>query len=285
MPKTPLELLKDFIADADAAIAAITGAAAGPPPPTPPPPPVRVLTTGTAIDPSAISAWVCQIELLAKNELGVSHYYHWPITEAINKLDITPTLDNLKIVRQLLFACWQDCDLGRVPPPNDSSKKDASGKLFDAVIASTNLWLGIAAAIIGLFVLKTKVTLTFSWPLCAVAFAACSFIVGGMGYSWIIDALAKSSNLRLAVLGKGTRNLLLLQLFFLILSVLVVCGYWLNGNVILESASTPAGTVSTGDSPKTTVHGQDGTKKAAETHDHSSKAGSQAESSATTTGK
>lgn len=200
----------------------------------------HLITPGTPVDAIKTQGMILQVELFA-NSLGTSHFYHWPLKESIVKLKVTPDEDNLKMVKEVLTSFKDDLEKGRLPSPAEAEKKEVASKLFDAAQAFSNLCLGVAAAIVGLFVLKLPISSTVfttsPWGLDAFAIfatiaAGLSFLCGVLAQSWALGTLIETSNLRKSVITPATLWLLRLQVIVLIAAVALVFVYWLLGGKI-----------------------------------------------------
>lgn len=200
----------------------------------------QLMGTGTQLDEIKTQGLLLQLELFA-NALGTTHFYYWPIKESLVKLKLAPDEDKLKMVREILNSFRDDLDKGRLPNPAEAEKKEVSSKLFDAAQAFSNLCLGLAGAIVGLFVLKTTCTwtvlITFPWtlavlPLFATSAAGASFLSGVLAQSWALGTLIETSNLRKSVITPVTLWCYRLQAGFLIIAVILVFWYWVTGGTI-----------------------------------------------------
>lgn len=244
--QTTSQTIQDFIKEIQDSLAAIPVAgspAAGPD--------TRLVVAG-AVQKNALNAWTLQVEFLAKERLGASHYYYPHISRALNDLKAapTPTRDLLEVLGQTLISCREDIDKGRLPGEQDAQQKEANTKLFDVVMSSNTLYQAISGAILGLFVLKTRILWNhIDLPLLAVIFSGASFLLGALAFMWTIGDLRATSNLRHSVLNLVSVRLLWWQRTTIGLSILVVLIYSITGNILLDSTAT--GTTTTGTATNT----------------------------------
>lgn len=177
-----------------------------------------------------IEAWSLQIGRLLHEDLKPNNYYYWPLKTALAKLESNLNEEQLQIVKEILVSVKDDIDHKRLSP---ASGENRDNKLFEIVLASLNLYLGIAAAIIGLLIQKIHLTFPHTnSAFFAVIFAAVSFLLGVFAQSWTIDSLGKKRSLRESVLCQPVLQMLRFQIIFLAISIVFLFVYWWKGGKI-----------------------------------------------------
>lgn len=174
-----------------------------------------------------ISAWSLQIERFLYEDLKPTNFYHWPLQSNLAILKFSPTEEQVRVVKEILVSIKNDIDLGRLSPP---STENRDNKLFEIILASLNLYLGIAAAIIGLVIQKIHLILPHTnSAFFSVIFAAISFLLGVGAQSWAIDCLGKKRTLRESVLCQPVLFMLKFQIVSLAISIIALFFYWSKG--------------------------------------------------------